>query len=203
MFPFIIVKNAIYTLIFMNLDNNHKNATEKELYKIKHLLRVKLIPELDELDNKLKTNTVEDIIEDHPEMDKIIRKRKEISKELELWAKENRLDEYAEQLDVFIEKRKLDLNNSIALINNPKITVTDVAKELNINRSTIHRNKELTDRIEKANEELLAIKNKTGNLNEHIKMLEHEIELLKKREQDYMLLKESYNQLVDAFTNSN
>ena len=36
-------------------------------------------------------------------------------------AKENRLDEYAEQLDVFIEKRKLDLNNSIALINNPKI----------------------------------------------------------------------------------
>ena len=94
-------------------------------------------------------------------------------------AKENRLDEYAEQLDVFIEKRKLDLNNSIAL------------------------NKELTDRIEKANEELLAIKNKTGNLNEHIKMLEHEIELLKKREQDYMLLKESYNQLVDAFTNSN
>ena len=116
-------------------------------------------------------------------------------------AKENRLDEYAEQLDVFIEKRKLDLNNSIALINNPKIT--DVAKELNINRSTIHRNKELTDRIEKANEELLAIKNKTGNLNEHIKMLEHEIELLKKRKQDYMLLKESYNQLVDAFTNSN
>lgn len=53
----------------MNLDNNHKNATEKELYKIKHLL------------------TVEDIIEDHPEMDKIIRKRKEISKELELWQK--------------------------------------------------------------------------------------------------------------------
>ena len=83
----VIVKNAIYTLIFMNLDNNHKNATEKELYKIKHLLRVKLIPELDELDNKLKTNTVEDIIEDHPEMDKIIRKRKEISKELELWQK--------------------------------------------------------------------------------------------------------------------
>lgn len=73
--------------VFMNLDNNHKNATEKELYKIKHLLRVKLIPELDELDNKLKTNTVEDIIEDHPEMDKIIRKRKEISKELELWQK--------------------------------------------------------------------------------------------------------------------
>ena len=34
-------------------------------------------------------------------------------------------------------------------------------------------------------------------------MLEHEIELLKKRKQDYMLLKESYNQLVDAFTNSN
>ena len=182
MFPFIIVKNAIYTLIFMNLDNNHKNATEKELYKIKHLLRVKLIPELDELDNKLKTNTVEDIIEDHPEMDKIIRKRKEISKELELWQK------------------KIDLMN---MQNNPKITVTDVAKELNINRSTIHRNKELTDRIEKANEELLAIKNKTGNLNEHIKMLEHEIELLKKREQDYMLLKESYNQLVDAVTNSN
>lgn len=45
------------------------------------------MPELDELDNKLKTNTVEDIIEDHPEMDKIIRKRKEISKELELWQK--------------------------------------------------------------------------------------------------------------------
>lgn len=79
--------NLYFTLIFMNLDNNHKNATEKELYKIKHLLRVKLIPELDELDNKLKTNTVEDIIEDHPEMDKIIRKRKEISKELELWQK--------------------------------------------------------------------------------------------------------------------
>ena len=117
-------------------------------------------------------------------------------------AKENRLDEYAEQLDVFIEKRKLDLNNSIALINNPKITVTDVAKELNINRSTIHRNKGTAD-MDLSKEELLAIKNKTGNLNEHIKMLEHEIELLKKREQDYMLLKESYNQLVDAVTNSN
>ena len=36
-----------------------------------------------------------------------------------------------------------------------------------------------------------------------LKMLEHEIELLKKRDQDYMLLKESYYQLVDAFTNSN
>ena len=33
------------------------------------------------------SNTVEDIIEDHPEMDKIIRKRKQISKELELWQK--------------------------------------------------------------------------------------------------------------------
>lgn len=58
---------------------------------------------------------------------------------------------------------------------------------MNINRSTIHRNKELTDRIEKANEELLAIKNKTGNLNEHIKMLEHEIELLKKRARLYVI----------------
>ena len=76
MFPFIIVKNAIYTLIFMNLDNNHKNATEKELYKI-NLKQIQL---------KI-SNTVEDIIEDHPEMDKIIRKRKEISKELELWQK--------------------------------------------------------------------------------------------------------------------
>ena len=38
---------------------------------------MKLIPELDELDNKLKTNTVEDIIKDHPEIDKIIRKIKE------------------------------------------------------------------------------------------------------------------------------
>ena len=64
-------------------------------------------------------------------------------------AKENRLDEYAEQLDVFIEKRKLDLNNSIALINNPKITVTDVAKELNINRSTIHRNKKIKNKNKK------------------------------------------------------
>lgn len=54
MFPFIIVKNAIYTLIFMNLDNNHKNATEKELYKIKHLLRVKLIPELENWITNLK-----------------------------------------------------------------------------------------------------------------------------------------------------
>ena len=60
-----------------------------------------------------------------------------------------------------------------------------------------------TTDMDLSKEELLAIKNKTGNLNEHIKMLEHEIELLKKREQDYMLLKESYNQLVDAFTNSN
>ena len=100
--PYVSKVNKLYNLLnvsvhyckecnlyfdFMNLDNNHKNATEKELYKIKHLLRVKLIPELDELDNKLKTNTVEDIIEDHPEMDKIIRKRKEISKELELWQK--------------------------------------------------------------------------------------------------------------------
>ena len=27
-------------------------------------------------------------------------------------AKENRLDEYAEQLDAFIEKKKIDLNNN-------------------------------------------------------------------------------------------
>ena len=45
--------------------------------KLAKILKEELIPELDELDNKLKTNTVEDIIEDHPEMDKIIRKRKE------------------------------------------------------------------------------------------------------------------------------
>lgn len=37
---------------------------------------MKLIPELDELDNKLKTNTVEDIIEDHPEMVKLLEKEK-------------------------------------------------------------------------------------------------------------------------------
>ena len=53
MFPFIIVKNAIYTLIFMNLDNNHKNATEKELYKIKHLLRVKWITNLKQIQLKI------------------------------------------------------------------------------------------------------------------------------------------------------
>ena len=97
-------------------------------------------------------------------------------------AKENRLDEYAEQLDVFIEKRKLDLNNSIALINNPKITVTDVAKELNINRSTIHRNQELADRIEKANVRMISnYVNEAGKWNEHIKVLEHEIETLKEQ----------------------
>ena len=49
-----------------NMENNQINASEKELYKIKNLIRAKLIPELVELDRKLLISKSEEIIEEYP-----------------------------------------------------------------------------------------------------------------------------------------
>lgn len=73
-----------------NMKNNQINASEKELYKIKNLIRTKLIPELDELDKKLltsKTEEIDEILEEHPEMENIINNKDEIRKEINSWIK--------------------------------------------------------------------------------------------------------------------
>ena len=70
-----------------NMENNQINASEKELYKIKNLIRAKLIPELVELDRKLLISKSEEIIEEYPEMENIINNKDEIRKEINLWIK--------------------------------------------------------------------------------------------------------------------
>ena len=64
-----------------------KNATEKELGKIKDLIKRRLLPELDELEKELEKKGYDVIVLKHPELVGIIEKRYEIRKEAEEWSK--------------------------------------------------------------------------------------------------------------------
>lgn len=68
-----------------NLSSGHTKAAQKELNKIKDLLRRKLIPELDELENELSVKGTDYILIRNPSLSIIIDNLSNIRKEIELW----------------------------------------------------------------------------------------------------------------------
>lgn len=109
-------------------------------------------------------------------------------------SKRNR--DYIKEASEIIEKRKSDVLDAIKLLKNPKITTVEVAGQLNINRSTIHRNKELKEMIDNANQEIIGLKKQITESSDKIRLLEEENQKLKQRDIEYMILKEQYNQLL-------
>ena len=66
-------------------NNNNIKAAQKELNKLKDLLRRRLIPELDELEKELDRKGFETIINQHPSLVEIIENKDNIREEIELW----------------------------------------------------------------------------------------------------------------------
>ncbi|EJT5930518.1 tyrosine-type recombinase/integrase [Clostridium perfringens] len=64
-------------------------ASQKELNKLKDLLRRRLIPELDELEKEINIKGIDAIIEQHPSLVDIIENKEDIRKEIEVWMKKN------------------------------------------------------------------------------------------------------------------
>lgn len=68
-----------------NMKNGNKRAAEKEMNKIRDLLRRRLIPELDELEKELSRNGKNTIIERYPDLRDIIEGMSGIRKEIQKW----------------------------------------------------------------------------------------------------------------------
>jgi hypothetical protein len=68
-----------------NLSAGHTKAAQKELRKIKELLRRKLTPELDELDRELVRKGQDHILIQYPSLSVIIDNESDIREEIELW----------------------------------------------------------------------------------------------------------------------
>ena len=119
-----------------------------------------------------------------------------ISKQTKKGNRKSNTKSYEEQVGIMIQEKEEDVNNAIKLLENPKIKMNDVAKKLNINRSTINRNESVKKMIDEANEKLVAMTRSFKNDNEVLRQLETENAKLKKRDQDYMILKYQYNELV-------
>lgn len=119
-----------------------------------------------------------------------------ISKQIKKGNRKSNTKSYEEQVGIMIQEKEEDVNNAIKLLENPKIKMNDVAKKLNINRSTINRNESVKKMIDEANEKLVAMTRSFKNDNETLRQLETENAKLKKRDQDYMILKYQYNELV-------
>ncbi|MGO5313459.1 hypothetical protein ACTQ1O_03495 [Bilifractor sp. LCP21S3_A7] len=70
-----------------NLSNGRTRAAQKELQKIKDLLRSKLEPELDELDREIACKGKDHVIIRNPSLSTIIDNETEIREEIALWIK--------------------------------------------------------------------------------------------------------------------
>ena len=70
-----------------NLSNGRTRAAQKELQKIKDLLRSKLEPELDELDREIACKGKDHVIIRNPSLSTIIDNETEIREEIDLWIK--------------------------------------------------------------------------------------------------------------------
>ena len=68
-----------------NRSAGHTKAAQKELQKIKDLLRKKLIPELDELDREISIKGRDHILIRNPSLSTIIDNEPNIREEIELW----------------------------------------------------------------------------------------------------------------------
>lgn len=69
--------------------NGNVKAAQKELNKLKDLLRRRLIPELDELEKELEQKGFNLILEQHPSLLNFIENKDDIRKEINLWMKKN------------------------------------------------------------------------------------------------------------------
>lgn len=69
--------------------NGNAKAAQKELNKLKDLLRRRLIPELDELEKELEQKGFNLILEQHPSLLNFIENKDDIRKEINLWMKKN------------------------------------------------------------------------------------------------------------------
>lgn len=72
-----------------NASNGHTRAAQKELNKMKNLLRRKLSPELDELEHELSEKGKDYILIRNPSLSIIIDNLADIRKEIELWMAKN------------------------------------------------------------------------------------------------------------------
>jgi hypothetical protein len=71
----------------VNNQRGHRKEAQKELYKIKALIRRRLIPELDELDKELSSKGRDGIIADYPSLVNIIDNEEIIKEEIRIWQK--------------------------------------------------------------------------------------------------------------------
>lgn len=65
--------------------NQNKMASQKELNKLKDLVKNRLLPELDELEKEINKKGINTIINQHPSIIEIIEHRDDIRKEINLW----------------------------------------------------------------------------------------------------------------------
>ena len=103
-----------------------------------------------------------------------------ISKQAKKGNRKTNTKSYEEQVAIMIQEKEEDVSNAIKLLENPKIKMNDVVKKM----------------IDEANEKLIAMTSSFKNDNEVLRQLESENTKLKKRDQDYMILKYQYNELV-------
>lgn len=66
-------------------NNGNARAAQKELNKLKDLLRRRLIPELEELEKELDRKGFETVIDQHPSLVEIIENKDDIRKEIDIW----------------------------------------------------------------------------------------------------------------------
>jgi len=64
-------------------------ASQKELNKIKDLIRRRLIPELDELDKEIDKKGMKTIIDKYPSLIDVIENKEDIREEINIWMKKN------------------------------------------------------------------------------------------------------------------
>ena len=62
-----------------------------------------------------------------------------ISKQAKKGNRKTNTKSYEEQVAIMIQEKEEDVSNAIKLLENPKIKMNDVAKKLDINRSTIDK----------------------------------------------------------------
>lgn len=62
-----------------------ENAAQKELAKIKELIKRRLLPELNELDKEISIHGFDMILNRHPSLLEVMENREEIRKEVETW----------------------------------------------------------------------------------------------------------------------
>ena len=70
-----------------NVRGNHINAAQHELKRIHNQIKMRLEPELEQLDKEMKLKGVEFIMSEHPQLEEIIKNLDSIKEEIKQWKK--------------------------------------------------------------------------------------------------------------------